>query len=269
MKKLLSAQFQDFLAALAANKTLYLPVDNEVGKAEYQKWQEGTVMSNALNTVRSAKDFFFPQTENLMEFKMEGKSIDVIDTREECGDFVLFGVRACDAASFEILDRVYLVDPVDSYYKNRREHGTVVTLACNRPAETCFCGTFGIDAANPAGDVTAWQVEDGYVLRANTERGEALLADVADLLTDTDDAAVLAEQEKVRAILKKLPLSNLTTEGVGAGMTKEFFSRPEWASLSEACLGCGTCTFVCPTCQCYDIRDFDTGISADLPLMLS
>ena len=216
-------------------------------------------MSDALNTARSAKDFFFPQTENLMEFKMEGKKIDVIDTREECEDFVIFGVRACDAASFDILDRVYLVDPVDSYYKNRREHGTVVTLACNRPAETCFCGTFGIDAGNPLGDVTAWKVEDGYVLRANTEKGEALLACVADLLTDTDDAAVKKEQEKLRAIMAKLPLANLTTDGVGEGLTKELFDRPEWAALSESCIGCGTCTFVCPTCQCYDIRDFDTG----------
>ena len=39
----------------------------------------------------------------------------------------------------------------------------------------------------------------------------------------------------------------------------ELFNSDKWAGLSEACLGCGTCTFVCPTCQCYDIRDFDTG----------
>ncbi|MBO5356076.1 MAG: 4Fe-4S dicluster domain-containing protein [Clostridia bacterium] len=257
MKKL--TNLNAFFAAIAAKQALYLPVDNSVGKAEYKKWQDGTVYSSALNTARSAKDFFFPQTENLMEFKMEGKKIDVIDTREECEDFVIFGVRACDAASFDILDRVYLVDPVDSYYKNRREHGTVVTLACNRPAETCFCGAFGIDAGNPLGDVTAWKVEDGYVLRANTEKGEALLACVADLLTDTDDAAVKKEQEKLRAIMAKLPLANLTTDGVGEGLTKELFDRPEWAALSESCIGCGTCTFVCPTCQCYDIRDFDTG----------
>ena len=25
------------------------------------------------------------------------------------------------------------------------------------------------------------------------------------------------------------------------------------------CIGCGACTFVCPTCQCYDIKDFNTG----------
>ena len=259
MKKLSFNKLDAFFAAIAAKEALYLPVDNAVGKAEYKKWQEGTVYSDALNTVRSAKDFFFPQTENLMEFKMEGKRIDVIDTREECEDFVIFGVRACDAASFDILDRVYLVDPVDSYYKNRREHGTVITMACGKPAESCFCGTFGIDAANPAGDVTAWKVADGYTFRANTEKGEALLASVAELLTDSDDAAVKAEQEKLRAIMKKLPLASLTTTGLGEGLTKELFDRPEWASLSESCIGCGTCTFVCPTCQCYDIRDFDTG----------
>ena len=64
---------------------------------------------------------------------------------------------------------------------------------------------------------------------------------------------------KTREILAKLPLAGLTTEGVGVGKTQELFDRPEWKTLSEACLGCGTCTFVCPTCQCYDIKDYDTG----------
>ena len=259
MKKLSADKLYTLLAALAASKSVYLPADDGKTGAVWTKYQDGVTLSEATNTVRSAKDFFFPQTENLMEFKMEGKAIEVIDTREECEDFVLFGVRACDAVSFDILDRVYLSDPVDSYYKNRREHGTVVTLACSAPDETCFCQTFGIDATNPAGYVTAWKVADGYVLRANTEKGEALLADNAALLTDTDSAAVEAEQARVREIMAKLPLAGLTTEGLGQGLTKELFNRPEWASLSEACLACGTCTFVCPTCQCYDIRDFDTG----------
>ena len=259
MKKLCLTKLNDFFAAVAAKQALYLPVNNKVGKAEFQKWENGVEMSKALNTVRSAKDFFFPQTENLMEFKMEGKSIEVIDSREECEDFVVFGVRACDAASFKILDSVYLVDPVDSYYKTRREHGVIVALACGKPAETCFCGTFGIDAADPAGDVTAWEVEGAYMLRANTEKGEALLATVADLLDDGCEKAVADEQAKIRAIMAKLPLAGLKLDGVGVGKTKELFDRPEWKTLSESCLGCGTCTFVCPTCQCYDVRDFDTG----------
>ena len=59
--------------------------------------------------------------------------------------------------------------------------------------------------------------------------------------------------------MEKLPLANLTTDGFGGDKTAALFDAPEWKTLSEACLGCGTCTFVCPTCQCYDVKDFDTG----------
>ena len=91
---------------IAEAAVLYLPVDGDNG-ASYKKWEKGTVMSNALNTVRSPKDFFFPQSENLMEFRTSGKTIEVIDKREEKEDFVVFGVRACDVKSFDILDRVF------------------------------------------------------------------------------------------------------------------------------------------------------------------
>ena len=37
------------------------------------------------------------------------------------------------------------------------------------------------------------------------------------------------------------------------------FNSPVWEELYKPCLACGTCTFVCPTCQCYDIKDYDTG----------
>lgn len=245
-------------AKITAEAKLYLPVDGENG-AEYKVWAPGVQYSNSLNTVRSAKDFFFPQTENLIEFKVTGKQIDVIDVRNEHEDFVVFGVRACDAASFDILDRVFLCEPVDSYYANRRAHGVVITMACTRPAETCFCSTFDIDAADPAGDITCWKTEDSIYFRANSEKGAALLAKLDGVTEECDDSSVAAQQEKTRQIMAKLPLANLTTEKFGGGKTKDFFNAPEWKELSQACLGCGTCTFVCPTCQCYDIKDYDTG----------
>ena len=160
MLKLSLCELDRFFAAVAEKETLYLPVDKDAGQAQYKKWEAGVKLSDALNTTRSAKDFFFPQTENLADFRVSGKTVEIIDDRKECEDFVVFGVRACDARSFDVLDRVFLADPVDTYYKNRRDHGTVITLACDRPAETCFCRTFGIDAANPGGDVSAWKVDD-------------------------------------------------------------------------------------------------------------
>ena len=131
-------------------------------------------MSDALKTDRSAKDFFFPQTQTLMEFKTDGKNIEVIDNRSESEDFVVFGVRGCDVKSLEVLDKVFLAEPVDSYYKTRREHGVIVAMACSKPTETCFCGTFGVDASAPAGDILCYKTADAFYLEGQTEKGYKL-----------------------------------------------------------------------------------------------
>ena len=249
----------ELFARIASSGELILPLEKN-GTSQYGKWTpEGEVRLDRLNTVRSAKDCFFPQTENLAAFKVQGKSITVIDQRKPQDPFVIFGVRACDAASFAILDRVFLAEPVDSYYQSRRQAGTIVTLACNEPEETCFCRTFGIDAVNPGGDVSCWLSGGALYWQSLTEKGDALTEQVKDLLAEGDEAALNAHKAEVSAILDKLPLKDLSLEGFGGDATAALFDRPEWAELSESCLGCGACTFVCPTCQCYDIRDFDTG----------
>jgi len=192
-----------------------------------------------------------------VDFKVSGKTIEIVENRHTAEPFVVFGVRACDARSFEILDRVFLSEPVDTFYKERRDHGIIVTMACSQPEETCFCTAFGIDATNPGGDVSTWIAGEELYLSANTEKGKELLAGLS--LEDADEAAVEAAREETRAVLEKLPFGKLNLNGFDGEHLMEKFNRPEWAELSEACLGCGTCTFVCPTCQCYDVRDFDTG----------
>ena len=260
MKMIQKSDLSRLFAAISAEEKLYIPADNAAGKAEYKVYEEGMQLSTQLNTVRSAKDFFFPQTENMADFKVSGRniSVEIADRNEE--DFTIFGVRACDAKSFQVLDNVFLGDPVDTFYQQRRLHATVVTMACGRPEETCFCTVFGIDPANPAGDVSCWETAEGYCFAANTEKGEKWLSKLEGVLSDTDAAAVEAEKAKITAITEKLPLRTLPVGEFGNGdEMMEYFNRPEWKQLSQACLGCGTCTFVCPTCQCFDIRDFDTG----------
>ncbi len=246
-------------AEIAKAAELYIPADGCDGKTKYTKWEDGMQWSEALNTVKSPKEFFFPQTEDLVEFKTSGKNIEIIDTRNEKEDFVVFGVRACDVKSFDVLDRVFLAEPVDSYYASRREHGIIISAACGKPAETCFCQTFGIDAANPAGDISVWKTETELFWQSNTEKGEALLSKIEALTEECSADAVDEQKENISAIMKKLPLAQLKTDAFGAGNTQKYFDAPEWDELSESCLGCGTCTFVCPTCQCYDIKDFNTG----------
>ncbi len=241
---------------LSESKKLYIPADTK-GGARFLPYESGMTMTRELNTVRSPKDLFFPQIESLMDFKTEGKKIEVIDTREECEDFIIFGVRACDVRSFDILDRVFLSEPVDSYYKNRRDHGIIISLACNKPEETCFCSTFGIDCANPEGDIASYICGDEMYFEPLTDKGSELLLNLS-CLSEGNEAPVYECKRNIYEIKSKLPLSELSAEKFGGNML-EYFNSDKWDELSEACLGCGTCTFVCPTCQCYDIKDFDTG----------
>ncbi len=258
MKKTAKSELNALFAAISAQKQLFIPADNKAGQAQFTLWQEGVEMSSKLNTVRSAKDLFFPQVEQLVNFKVNGKKMEVIENRDVSEPFVVFGIRACDCRSFDILDSVFLSDPVDTFYQTRRENGLVITMACSRPEETCFCGAFGIDAAEPAGDITCWMDDNDLYWRANTAKGEELTESLA-MLVDCDDAAVVSMQNKTREILKKLPLNDLDLSTFDSKRLLEYFNADVWSELSESCLGCGTCTFVCPTCQCYDVQDFDNG----------
>lgn len=246
---------------IGSKQPLYLPVDNNSGKADFAKWQKGTKLSEKLKTTRSAKDFFFPKTEHLVSYEMSGKEVKVVDPRKDVGDFVIFGVRACDARGFTAIDNVYLnMNPVDSYYKNRREHGTVIVLACNEPAKTCFCSTFGIDAslAKPAGDVSCWLADGKYYFEANTDKGKAFVENAKSALEDADTSAVETCRKDIAEKVEKLPFAHLDlSKFQGKDMLKIFNSKI-WDKVSEPCVGCGTCTYVCPTCMCFDVRDFAT-----------
>lgn len=86
MYKISVEKLDDLFKKASESRTIYLPVDKENG-AKFEKWSEGKKLSNALNTVRSAKDFIFPQTENLADFRISGKNIEVRDAHEETRGF--------------------------------------------------------------------------------------------------------------------------------------------------------------------------------------
>ena len=258
MKKISMENIYSLFDEITKSQKLYIPTDKG-DIAEFAQYEDGVTLTEKYNTNCSAKGFFFPQTENLYDIKMNGKKLEIKDTRSELENFVVFGVRGCDARAFDILDRVFLVDPIDTYYKNRREHGVIISLACNRPEETCFCSAFGIDASEPQGDVVSWQFGDEMYFQAKTEKGESLLNSLDGVLEDGDENIVEQTKNAIKTTMSRLPLSNVSFEGMKKQDLLEHFNNPKWAELSEACLGCGGCTFVCPTFQCYDIREFDTG----------
>ena len=263
---------------IAGNNELILPV-KKAGQINFGAYEEGVETDLINKSVKSPKDAFFPQFETLYNVKKTITPADELADGEEAAntkirtklsiemeglkdkDFVIFGMRACDVKGVEVLDNVFLSDPVDSFYKARRDHGIIVALACKEPEESCCCTVFGVDPADPTkakADVATWIVGEDLYWKAVTEKGEKLTESVKSALTDADEAAVESEKANITSIMDKLPNTKLSLEGWGAGKTDEKFNSELWGKIYNPCLGCGTCTFVCPTCQCYDIKDYNT-----------
>jgi sulfhydrogenase subunit beta (sulfur reductase) len=258
--QILASRLPELYAKMAETAALYLPLD-KAATVQFARWDgQSPAKLDCLLTALPPKGLFFPQSETLSAYRTSGKTIEIIDVHDEFEPFVVFGVRACDAASLDILDRVFLSEPADVFYQNRREHGVVVSLACAEPEESCMCAAFGIKASEPAGDVATWLIGGTLYWKSLTEKGAVLTQSLEGLLTEAPDAeeAVKSQQAKTDALIAELPLAHVQPQSVD-GTLKDIFDSPEWGKLSSACLGCGSCTFVCPTCHCYDIRDYNTG----------
>ena len=258
MLKIAKERLNELYAKINETFGLYIPV-KKAGEVNYRVWKADSEVSlETLKTVKSPKSMFFPQTENMMKFQTKEGNLSVEDMNFEKRDFVLFGVKACDYKAIEVLDKVFLADPVDTFYQSRRNATTIVTLACSKPEESCFCKAFGIDASAPQGDATTWLDNNYLYFKANTEKGEKLAEIIKEFAQNGGEAEVQAQQAQTRAVIDALPYSALDLSRFKPENLNELFADPAWEEMSEACLGCGTCTFVCPTCQCFDIRDFKT-----------
>lgn len=262
MYKIARENLSALFRLIAEKQELYLPV-KRAGQANFAPWSEEVQVDlDTLKTVKSPKDVFFPQSENLYTVKKENRKLQILPEELKDKDFVVFGMRACDVQGVQVLDRVFLSDPVDTFYAARRAHGTIVAMACHEPEESCFCKVFGIDCTEPAADVAVWQMKEELYWRALTKKGEALTEAVKELLTscsDGEEKELEKSKASVRELVEKLPYMNLSLEGWNGDALTEKFNSPLWEELYKPCLACGTCTFVCPTCQCYDIKDYDTG----------
>lgn len=255
MRTFSAHQLEQLIAGMSM--PVYAPV--EVGNTViYAPYEVGKKLRlDKVGTDKTPKEVFFPQWENLMHFRMEGKKIELTEEERANEDYVLFGVRACDMQAIRVLDKVFLADPVDTFYAARRAHGIIVGLACDLPGRNCFCKNFGIDPAQPDGDIVLWPAGDIYYCEAYSEKGNALLNSW--VTEEADEAAVGKIKEIIGEKYDALPFAHLNLTGFDGAHLMEKFESPRWKKLAMACLGCGTCTFSCPTCQCYDIRDYDTG----------
>ncbi|MFC1899633.1 4Fe-4S dicluster domain-containing protein [Chloroflexota bacterium] len=193
------------------------------------------------NTAISPKEYFFPETDVL--FTIDNKNgASELQLPGVTPGTVIFGIRPCDAKGIRLLDFPLLEEPADTAYAERRLKTTLVGLACIQAEPQCFCTSIGSgpDTSEDL-DILLTPVDDVYIVEAITEKGEALLA-----------TAVLDESDITPPPPPSLVI--LPVEGVSVAI-REAFEDPYWDRLADRCLHCNTCSYVCPTCYCFDIRD--------------
>jgi ferredoxin len=206
------------------------------------------VCFDRVNTKVSAKALLFPKSEALLRFS----SADPADAQESepVAEQVVLGVRPCDAAAIAVLDKFFSQGQPDSYYQRRRERTTLVGIACNKPADTCFCTSVGGSPFGTRGlDLLLTDLGGRYLAEPVTEKGAALIASMPDpAIGDLQQRKDLAEQS-----LEPMP-KPIDTTGLKRRLDSGFDS-PVWEELSLPCVNCAACTFLCPTCHCFDITD--------------
>lgn len=236
-------KLQAWLDRLAQEADLIAPRDGD-GHVLYRPVVCGAeVLLEYQRPELSVKEYIFPATEVLLRMEQRGKDValeEVLPDRRQ----VLFGIRPCDAHGLAAIDALFLhQEPPDRYYQHHRERTVLVGMACTRMWERCFCVSMG---GGPT-DATHLDVlvhpgsEGGFFLQPVTPKGVAILEGLE--VTEPQ-----GEPRPVEEYNAPVPVAD-------SAQWRALFEQRIWMRHGERCLSCRICTFVCPTCRCFDLTD--------------
>ncbi|MFH2060434.1 MAG: 4Fe-4S dicluster domain-containing protein [Pseudomonadota bacterium] len=211
------------------------------------------------DTIMSVKSVLFPQTEKMFDSDLhENKENHHILQRADT-DYsprAIIGIRPYDVKAIELVKLNFITDEYeDPYWKDAYEATTFVGLATTKPGPYDFStsvgsGPFGEDGL----DILLADMDDHYLAKVITEKGEAYA-----LACGFEDASDAKEGQVLLDVLRKEAENNIVstikTDKLKEKTILELHEAPFWDNLAFSCINCGTCTYVCPTCWCFDIQD--------------
>jgi len=208
------------------------------------------------NSKLPPKSILFCQTETLFKFKQgisaEVKSVDFPNSKN-----VIFGIRPCDAKSFTIVDSVFKDDFVDPYYMKKRENTILIGLACIKPGVNCYCTSMDGGPANSEDlDILLTDIGDKYFVEVKSTKGNEII-NISKNLFSKSSSNDKTKKNEVSKKAENAITRSMKTKGIVEKLDK-IFENPLWKNISMKCLGCGICTYQCPTCHCFDIQDETT-----------
>ena len=218
------------------------------------------------NTRKSPKSVIYPQSERMFEYSLDEADPDVNRIKESPKDYsaqAIVGIRPCDVQAFQIVKRNFdNPEYRDPWWVQHFESTTLIGLGCNEPCATCFCTEVGGGPFHESGlDALMVDLGDTFLIRILSEKGERFLGEMTGG-TPADDAAIKSAEtlasEATGKITARVPTDKLKDKAIN-----KLFDAPFWEDTAFSCLNCGTCTYLCPTCWCFDIQDEIQGKSGD------
>jgi ferredoxin len=241
-------QIPKFLTAVSGDYTLYGPKieDNTVVFGSINSAEE--MMLEYRNSVTSPKELFLPRAEVVYEFDGENFVNDAIPDQKR----VIFGIRPCDCQALSILDRIFDTEQIkDPFYVTRRQNTVIVALGCNQPLSSCFCTAVGGDPFSEEGaDVLLVDIGDSFHAKAVTPKGKDFIAHYSKFFSTGAGGNWDKQAKQARDKIK----SKLNIKDIKSPL-KDRFEDNVWDTISQACIGCGTCSYLCPSCYCFDLVD--------------
>ena len=216
------------------------------------------IVSDYILARNSYKEYVFPQTEVVADFTVEKHGVDLKSREVEARETVVLGARPCEATSLSSLRAIFTWDYIDEFYTKREDTLVVITVACTKADEACFCTTVGLSPETKTGsDVYLLETESGdYIVETMTEKGKAFV--------ERHKAAFTEGGAKAKALVMPEKIGTIDLNKVGARLKdKSHYDDQVWARLTRKCIGCGACTFVCPTCHFFDITDEGTAFAGE------
>ena len=249
MKKLQAQRLPELLDFLAGSMNVFAPV-TEDGLTLLKRWSGQELAQEYINPENSLKDILYPQTEEIMAFRGGYDDLSISPAAPPSRQLV-WGTRPCDAVALAKTARVFEEGEfTDENYRALRAATTIVTAACSRSGPHCFCRAVEVSPADARGsDVMVYPQADELLLEAVTDKGEKLLADIGEFLSE----ATSEEGQRARRRCDETTVEH--DEATGTALSQDVFENPYWESLATRCLSCGICTYICPTCYCFTLFD--------------
>jgi sulfhydrogenase subunit beta (sulfur reductase) len=214
-----------------------------------------------------AKGAVFPHFERIMSYVYDRQS-GKVNIKPDFDDApkALFGIRPCDLTGILCLDRFFLGQEfVDEVYRNHRKNTFIVSQTCTEPFAQCFCVcTDSGPAAREGFDLNLTDLGTEYLVEAGSEKGKRFAEKLS--LPKSDDSHM---REKERCIDRSVSMFGLIARENKAWIsrvvnrvTTGLIDEKVWEFVGSQCLECGACTYVCPTCSCFNIAEQAVGDGA-------